>query len=166
MGTNTCGRSKGPNSFSIRTIECLRNITKAEAEVFARVANFVFTYNNDPFIFKGDNYETLVKNDFSFDEVLILIDIGLLQAKTDIGLIYGSLAEDSEMIFDYGRISINAKTNANTIGNKIPLLVLTRAGKELLKLLSTTPINAYIDYFYAYLQKMRFIVERNFHSSK
>jgi hypothetical protein len=159
-GRILAGEVKSPNSFSFRTIECLKKITKSEAELFTKAANFVFTYNNDVFIFRSKDFEVLEKNNLSFDEILILIDIGLLQSGTDIGIDYKSVTVDTEMIFVSGKNIIKAIKKANTIGGNIPALALTRAGKELLQLLSITPIDAYINYFYTFLQQKGFIVEK------
>jgi uncharacterized repeat protein (TIGR03899 family) len=161
-GRILAGEVKNPNSFSIRTIECLRNITKQEAELFTKAANFVITSDNTSFIFNGDKFEILEKNGFYFDEFLVLVELGLIQTKTDMAIICESLPEDRERIFVFGKNVIKATKKANTIKMNIPVLILTRAGSELLKLLSITPIEAYINNFYTYLQQKGFIVEKNF----
>jgi len=166
-GRILAGEVKSPNSFSIRTIECLKNITKQEAELFTKVANFVFTYDNDLFIFRGDIFEELFEEYISeeyisFDEILLLTEIGLLQANTIIGITCKSKTEDTEMIFVCGKNIIKATKKANTIEDHIPVIALTRSGTELLKLLSIMPIESYINSFYAYLQRKGFIVEKNF----
>ena len=102
-GRILAGEVKSPNSFSIRTIECLKNITKPEAELFTRAANFIFIYNNNPFIFRDDNLEVLIKNDFSFEEVLVLIELGLLQSETNLVLDCKSKTKDDEMVFVFGK---------------------------------------------------------------
>jgi len=161
-GRILAGEVKSPNSFSIRTIECLKNITKQEAELFTKVANFVSIYNNDPLIFTGDNLEILIKNYFSLEEALILIELGLLQSETNLVLNCKSKTKDEEMLFIFGKDIIKVIKKANTVQQQIPIFGLTRAGKELLKLLTITPIDAYINNFCVYLQQKGFIVEKNF----
>jgi len=161
-GRILAGEVKSPNSFSIRTIECLKNITKPEAELFTRAANFIFIYNNNPFIFRDDNLEVLIKNDFSFEEVLVLIELGLLQSETNLVLDCKSKTKDDEMVFVFGKNIIKVIKKANTLQQQIPLLGLTKTGEELLKLLTITPIDAYINYFCVYLQQKGFIIDKDF----
>lgn len=160
-GRILAGEVKASNSFSIRTIECLKNITKQEAELFTRTANLVLFYNNDAFIFRGDIFNELNEKHLSFDEILILIEIGLLQAETNIVIECESETED-EIIFVYGKNIIRATKKEDAIKDYIPILALTRAGKELLKLLSITPIDEYINNFCTCLQRKGFIVEKDF----
>jgi len=157
-GRILAGEVKSPNSFSIRTIECLKNITKQEAELFTKTANFVFIYNNEPFIFTGDNLEVIIKNDFSLEEALILMELGLLQSETNLVLDLKSETKDKEMLFVFGKDIIKVIKKANTEKQQIPILGLTRAGKELLKLLTITPIDVYINNFCVYLRQKEFIV--------
>jgi len=161
-GRILAGEVKNPNSFSIRTIECLKNITKQEAELFTKVANHIFTHNNEPFIFRGDDFKELYVNGFLFSDVLTLIDLGLLQSEINIGLTFEPRPVDTEMFFVFGKNIIKAIKKANSIKNQIPIIKLTKTGEELLKLLSITPINAYINNFFVYLQNIGFIVEKNF----
>jgi len=55
-----------------------------------------------------------------------------------------------------------AKILSRRLKEQIPILSLTTTGKELLKMLSITPIDKCINNFYLYLQKTGFIVEKNF----
>jgi hypothetical protein len=126
-GRILAGEVKAPNSFSIRTIECLKNITKPEAELFTRAANFAFTYGNEAIFFRGDDFKILKENGLSFDDIFTLIELGLLQSETNIILNCETRTEDEEMIFVSGKNIIKAIKKANTKKTSIPLLAPTRA---------------------------------------
>jgi hypothetical protein len=161
-GRILAGEVKTPNSYSIHTIEFLRNMTKVEAELFAKIANYIINSNNRPFIFKGDDDEILNKNGFSFEERLTLIELGLIQAETNIARIYQTSPVDSDTIFISGKYIIKAKKKANTPQTQIPILRLTRIGEELKNLLSPIAVDSYIKEFSLYLQKINFDVEYAF----
>ncbi|MHB9291314.1 hypothetical protein Holit_00388 [Hollandina sp. SP2] len=135
-------------------------MTKSEAELFARIANYIITSNNKPFIFNGDN--TLSKNGFSFEECLILAELGLIQADTSLSIEYKTYPEDRDIIFLSGKYVIKATIKGNTPVYHIPVLVLTRIGEELIKLLSPISLDSYIKDFIAYLQNHELVAEYAF----
>jgi hypothetical protein len=136
-GKILAGEVKTPNSFSIHTLEFLKNMTKVEAELFSKIENYVIFSGGRSLIFRGDDDEALSKNGFSFEERLTLIELGLLQADTNIARIYQVLSEDSVFIFTSGKYIIKAIKKANTSKIEMPILRLTRIGEELRKLLSS-----------------------------
>jgi hypothetical protein len=161
-GKVLAGEVKTPNSFSIHTIEFLKNMTKAEAELFSKIANYVIISNNSPFIFKGDSDKFLDKNGFIFEHRLMLIELGLIQAETDIVRRFQPCSEDVDKIFTSGKYVVKATKKANTPLYEIPILRMTRIGKELMKLLSLVAVDNYIKDFSLYLQRVGFDVEYAF----
>jgi uncharacterized repeat protein (TIGR03899 family) len=161
-GKILAGEVKAPSSFSIHTIEFLKNMTKSEAELFTKVANYVISLNNSPFIFRGDTDETLNNNSFSFDERLFLIDLGLIQSETNIVKKFLPHSNDLDYAFLSGKYIIKATKKANSPLIEVPILRLTRIGEELMKLLTTTAIDNYIKDFSLYLQNKGFNIEYAF----
>ena len=161
-GKILAGEVKTPNSFSIHTIEFLKNMTKAEAELFARIANYIIVSNNRPFIFKGDDDETLNKNGFLFEERLLLIELGLLQAETSIARKFSEFPADVDTIFISGKYIIKATKKANTPEYQVPILRMTKIGEELRKLLAPIAVDNYIKDFSLYLQQKGFNTEYAF----
>ena len=141
-GQILAGEIKQPKSYSLRTLELLRNMTKEEAELFRKVAQFTLK-QGDAFLFSADG--VLEKFGISYSAIAKLIEIGLLQPGDFvhknyfpqdmkdhlIGLIYGDLL-----------IIINQKSTAQKIS--IPIRLLTTPGKELARLISITPSIDYI----------------------
>jgi len=150
---------KTPNSFSIHTLELLKNLSKPEAELFEKTANYVIFYETEPFICNAKNGEILKRNNLSFDEYLLLMELGLIKANTDIGYIFEPTTNDIEYIYNVGKYVIKATKKANTLVWELPILSLTRVGGELLRLLTPVPIDNYIKEFYFYLESLGLVVE-------
>jgi hypothetical protein len=123
------GENKHPSSYSLRTLDVLRNMSKEEAKLFVDCTKFLCL---------GD--KLLIEDDYglSLDEQLLLTDIGLISN------------EDLQ-----NTITVNPKGTMNIVVNKNHLLVftnptnnkkeikikdrqLTRVGKELLNLIDET----------------------------
>lgn len=69
---------KNPGSFSLRTIEALKNISKEEATLFEKVAKYCI---NDSFIFMFNEYVDLADFDINYTEIIKLEEAGLLSTK-------------------------------------------------------------------------------------
>jgi uncharacterized repeat protein (TIGR03899 family) len=143
-GRILAGEVKQPKSYSLRTLELLKNLSKREAEVFSRAANFVITSHNSPFLFKGKNNELLDKYLLTFEDRLLLTETGLLQAENTISRALRKDNSDSLIYFDSGNYIIKVLKKADTPENRIEILRFTKIGEELLKLLTPTPIKDYI----------------------
>jgi hypothetical protein len=123
------GENKHPSSYSLRTLDVLRNMSKEEAKLFVDCTKYLCLKD-----------KLLIEDDYglSLDEQLLLTDIGLISN------------EDLQ-----NTITVNPKGTMNIVVNKNHLLVftnptdnkkeikikdrqLTRVGKELLNLIDET----------------------------
>lgn len=141
-GQILAGEIKQPKSYSLRTLELLRNMTKEEAELFRKVAQFTLK-QGDAFLFSADG--VLEKFGISYSAIAKLIEIGLLQPGDFVTQNYPSQKAKDRMIgVVYGNLVIitNQKATANTIS--IPIRLFTTPGKELARLISITPNIDYI----------------------
>ncbi|HLN94046.1 MAG TPA: DUF2806 domain-containing protein [Flavobacterium sp.] len=167
-GRILAGEVKQPKSYSLRTLELLKNLSKREAEVFSRASNFVISSYNSPFLFKGKNSETLDKHNLTFEDRLLLTETGILQAENTISRQLKQTTSDSLFYFESGRYIIKVLKKANTLENGIEILRFTKIGEELLKLLSPNPTEGYIKDFCLRLEefglevKYAFILVKNF----
>jgi len=146
-GRILAGEIKQPNSFSLRTLEFVRNLSKHEAQTFTKSANFVISSWNSPFIFKGKGDDALGKLGLSFEERLLLTEIGILQAESNISRRLLKSEEDATIIFESGRYIIKTTKKANTPEHPIPILRFSKVGVELLSLLTINPSEDYIKEF-------------------
>lgn len=144
-GQILAGEIKHSQSYSLRTLEILRNMTKDEAEIFQKVAQFALL-QGDAFIYSSN--DVLNKLGVPYSSIAKLVEIGLLQSgdfvsrnyfsdktkKVVHGIIYGNLV-----------VLVNQKANAPKISFEIRLF--TTPGKELLKLVNIKPNIEYIQEF-------------------
>lgn len=166
-GKILAGEVKQPKSYSLRTLELLKNLSKREAEVFSRASNFVISSRNSPFLFKGENKDLLDKFSLTFEDRLLLTETGLLQADNNISRQLRKHDADNIIYFESGKFLIKTLKKANTPDNRIEIFRFTKIGEELLKLISPNPANDYIKDFCLHLEgfgleaEYAFIITKN-----
>lgn len=141
-GRILAGEIKQPQSYSLRTLETLRNMTKEEAELFQKVAQFVLI-QREAFIFSSN--DVLDRFGIKYSDLARLIEIGLLQPGDFITKnYYSNNTSDNKFGIVYGNwaIVINLKPDAQKVSFSIRSL--TTSGKELVKLISINPNLDYI----------------------
>jgi len=161
-GRILAGEVKQPKSYSLRTLELLKNLSKREAEVFSRASNFVITSYNSPFLFRGKQNDILDKYNFSFEDKLLLIETGLLQAESNISRQLKQNMADTLVYFHSGKFLVKALKKANTPENRIEIVRFTKIGEEILKLINPNPANGYIKDFCLSLEAFGLEVEYAF----
>lgn len=76
------GEVKQPKSFSLRTLETLKNLSKDEALLFERICKLKITTETDAYF---PNYQEYWKqNGVNFDVLLLLTECGLISVQSDI----------------------------------------------------------------------------------
>ncbi len=81
LGKILAGEVKKPGSFSLRTLDVLRNLSQEEAAIFKKVCNYVCQTSTRTFIIKrieGYSHE-LLEPIIPYQDVLQMIDCGLIQ---------------------------------------------------------------------------------------
>lgn len=141
-GQILAGEIKQPKSYSLRTLEILRNMSKDEAELFQKVAQFSLS-QGDVFLFSED--DVLGKFGISYSNIAKLVEIGLLQPGDFVQRQYQSdKIHDRKISIIYGNILINIRQKANSQKIGIPIRLFTTPGKELSKLVNIVPNMEYI----------------------
>lgn len=114
-----------PNSYSMKTLECLRNLSIKDAKLFSKIANYAIS---DSMIFADT--EINQKYDILYRDILTLDDDGLINSS---GMIVAKhvLHEQEQLILDFGEYALVASSTERKTIN-IPQYPLTRAGIELL----------------------------------
>lgn len=144
-GQILAGEIKQPKSYSLRTLETLRNMTKDEAETFQKVAQFVLV-QDEAFLFSSD--DVLVKYGINYSKIAKLIEIGLLQPGVFVRRQYVSTnMTDEQYVIIYGDLVVLITIKPNTSTFSIPIRLLTTVGKELVKLVDITPNIDYLKEF-------------------
>lgn len=129
------GEIKQPKSFSLRTLEVLRNISKEEAEAFIRNAPYCI----DDCLCAEDRMITIT-------DYLLLIDAGLIAPHEELAINPETNKEEKSYSFRLGDKAIKIEGNKNTIMQRgIKIYSLTKAGNELIKLSNIEPSQKCID---------------------
>jgi len=151
-GRILAGEVTRPKSYSLRTLDVLKNITREEAELFEKAAQYVL-YDGTYFLyrFSGNNDE---KVPLEYSEVARLVEIGLLQAGTTVSQnYYNPDGETCDAHLFYGSKYVAfIKITPEIKQLSIPIYALTKAGNELYKLIQVNPD---VEYFEKLLKKLR-----------
>ena len=140
------GEVKQPGSFSLRTLELLKNLTKSEAELFLKIAQYAIVARND-FAFILDvgsaaNREGIYK--LTYMEEILLEELGLLNPTViDFVVEVGNYRTE---FFYHSKILSVVRENAN-LELKIPIVRFTTIGSELINLINQNYNDEYVKYF-------------------
>lgn len=144
-GKILAGEIKQPNSFSLRTLEVVRNLSQKEAETFLRVARFAIHRNNSYALFTGGSITSLAEHyKIKFEDIALLIEAGLLQPGDFTQYQLLQQPEDTRNPFVFGNIVMVVEIKANTPTLKMPIRLFTSTGNELMRLVITE--NPSLDY--------------------
>jgi uncharacterized repeat protein (TIGR03899 family) len=147
-GKILAGEIKQPKTYSLRTLELIRNLSKHEADTFMKAANFAIKSAGKSYLFKGNNENTLNEEyNISYTDIALLTEVGLLQTGDYVNHQVLQQTTDIQRVFVAGNIILLANIKANTPTIKMPVNVFSNSGNELLKLMNTTPSIEYLTYF-------------------
>jgi uncharacterized repeat protein (TIGR03899 family) len=142
-GKILAGEIKQPKTYSLRTLELVKNLTKEEAQTFEKVAHFAAIHGEDSYLFLT-NARTNTRTfgeiyDITFSDILLLSGIGLIQQQ-EIKLYFGLNQKNITPIFNFGDKTLMLDIKANTPRFGIDNLVFTKAGHELLTLIHSKEV--------------------------
>lgn len=142
-GKILAGEVKRPKSYSLRTLELIRNLSSHEAQVFMKLANFAINSGRTNFICK-DNKSLF---NIEYEEIALMVEIGLIQPGEFLNFQLLPSDIDSQIVFTSGNKIVIAKIKANTPMIEIPVQVFSNSANELLKLINTNPPFEYLTSF-------------------
>lgn len=130
------GEIKQPGSFSKRTLDILRNLSKEEAELFEKINKSSIKFNNKNYIV--DEADTLVE----YNDLLKLSECGLINSTLINWEAYSSNDKDFVSVCD-GQVILSSKINENlhisiraynftNTGNQIANIINKEKEKDLL----------------------------------
>lgn len=124
------GEVASPGQYSYRTLECLKNLTKEEANMFITASSLIMQISDKKIIFR-DN-EILKKAGLTFVKWLRLVETGLLNAGGNTSL---TVFKDSNefLILYANKVAICRKINTDI---DIPVYNMTSVGEQLYKIVS------------------------------
>lgn len=141
-GKILAGEIKHPGSFSLRTLDVIRNLSKKDAETFQKVASLAVIAGSSGFILS--DRELLSHFKISYPDIALLDDCGLINS--------GGLITASYTLSSSDAVSIHSKqylikmSGVDTEPMKISFGVysMTPAGIELLKIIDIGESSEYI----------------------
>ena len=142
-GRILAGEVKNPKSFSLRTLELIRNLSKSDAEIFSKIANFSVSHGKDAFLIKGKDDE-LKKFGIKFDDIALMEELGLLHSGEFLSFEFQPLPNDKQNVFILGNTIVLFNKKANSAKQSLSIRLFTRIGKELLELIEVNPEFKYI----------------------
>ena len=126
------GEIRRSGSFSIRTIECVRNISTEEARMFADIMCVCMQFNGH--VYLPNEEELLDKYGISYSNILMLGECGLVSSQPLISLVINFVQNSEETPYIIGGdILIRMVRRNDAKSNEIQLrqFPLTTAGAEL-----------------------------------
>ena len=148
------GEIKKPQSYSLRTLELLKNLSKWEAETFMKFAALEISSGNGSFILNFKNEQLLQdKNKLNFNERLLLEELGLLTANDLQFKVFPTKEEVNQSYFIIGNHLICLTKPENQPEQQLQVLVFTKIGEQLLNLVQSNPVE--LDYIQLLASKLR-----------
>ncbi len=152
-----------PKSYSLRTLETLKNLSKYEAELFQKIAPYIIEMNGN--LFLPSNTDFLGKHGIAYGEIIKLDECGLINSGALVSLNPPLSNDDktafhnrSKIVFIHSIVSEDVKISIGEFG-------LTSAGKELFYILDCVSNDGYLYEFAetvanSYSKKLRMTVHQ------
>ena len=129
-----------PGSFSLRTLETIRNLSKTEAATFQRIIPFIIQMNPECF-FTSDK-ELMEKYGVVYADIMVLDECGLVELS---GVSYNPMIKkgDGRILYTDERAAVIDGTSEASVKVTFYAYALTNAGRELYQILAHSPNNDY-----------------------
>ncbi len=152
-GRILAGEIKKPESYSLRTLELLKNLSKKEADTFIKFGNLSINSAGVSFMLNFKK-EPLLEQTYkvNFHERLLLEELGLLTANDLQFKVNATKENKSTEYFVIGKTIIVVEKSTNIPEQQLQVLVFTKIGQELLKL---TESEADLEYIKLIASKLR-----------
>jgi hypothetical protein len=172
-GSILSGEVKRPKTYSLRTLEFLKNISKEEAQLFLKVAGLSLFGDEKNFVFNPENGAYLKESyQISFTDILQLKELGLLNSQPDLIFQISKPIEGGNVFLIYQKKAIIIELKSGAPELKLPILIFTQIGMELLNLVKKEVDMEYLKHIKNYLKseyvsvKIGDIVEKDSKSAK
>jgi len=133
------GEANQPGSYSLKTFECLRSLSKADAEIFRHVANVSFRQGGF-FWLPFEHPDWLHKHrSIHFTHLAYLGEIGLLRATTSSMTLFAHGELEFVIVAGGGAVLVARQTLPSNVGPvRFNIWQFTQVGSQLLRLIERT----------------------------
>ncbi|KTD48086.1 hypothetical protein Lqui_2128 [Legionella quinlivanii] len=135
------GEIRKPKSYSLRTLELLKNLSKEEANLFNTISAYAININNQFCLLNTNELLSLAK-ELTYTDIINLKDSGLISNSEALCSIDFSERNSCTLINCKKLIIIEASQESSKI--QLSILPFTKAGTELLAFTNPTSNNEYI----------------------
>ncbi|MTH16626.1 DUF2806 domain-containing protein [Flavobacterium sp. LC2016-01] len=145
-GRILAGEVKKPGTFSLRTLDLLKNLSKEEALVFTKFAKLLIKSHHTnfiPFVNKDFVYKQL---NIPYKEILLMSELGLVITAPDLVMISKGSEKDTGTLFVNGDTGIYVESQPNNSQHHINIIAFTKTGSELATLITFDFDKQYIEY--------------------
>ena len=140
-GKVLAGEVEEPGSFSMRTLETIRNLSKAEASKFQKIIPFVIWIKEKYFI--SSQASIIKKYGIEYSDILVLSECGLIVESASIPVCPILKKGEIQSLVTDERVALIRKTTDANKDVMFGAYVLTNAGRELYGILAHSPNNDY-----------------------
>lgn len=146
-GRILAGEVKQPKSYSLRTLELLKNLSKEEASIFTKFANIRLASGDKHLIYNADNGKFLeTEFGITFSDRLLLTELGLIASENNLEFSFNPTNKvKTTNLLSYGNKGIVLHRAEDTPKQALQVLVFTKTGIELSRLVSQPFNENYIE---------------------
>lgn len=137
-GKVLAGEVSKPRSYSLRTIETLKNLTKSDAQLFAKVAQAAMWCNGKSLILNPDQNCEYIETEFgiTFVNVLRLKELGLILPSSLSFTLTATGEQKTQTVFIYGDTCILVERDSGVPAQPLTIDAYSDIGQELLPLIN------------------------------
>lgn len=134
-GRILAGEIKQRKSFSLRTLELLKNLSKDEAEIFTKLAEYKFVSGNKYLIYNKNKYiENKLNIDFT--DKLLMTELGLITGTNNLEFSFPPSGQNKQtQLIEFSKKAIAVYREPQSPKKALDVIVLTKTGAELSKLI-------------------------------
>lgn len=133
---------KQPGKCSLRTLECLRNISRNEAQIFGKISNYIIKYRD---VYYLPNEEKLLESvGINYGDILKLGEASLINSSSMVNaqLNFNENIKENYLIYDNSIIFCKKEGNHKI---DLPAYPLTEVGKNIFDIVSPTYNKEYFE---------------------
>lgn len=127
------GEIEKPSSYSLRTLDVLRNMSKEEAKCFVKICNSAIKIKSAQYAIPAD-HDYISKNDINYSDILMLEEIGLINSGSNVRINNDLEGNTEYILYVYGSLIVRAIASEKR-ELSLRVFIFTNVGNELATLI-------------------------------
>lgn len=142
-GKLLAGEIEQPGSFSLRTLETIRNISRDEALVFNKIVPYLFHMGKA--VLMTSSSEIYKKYGIKYDDILVLDECGLINSSGTLSITATSNGENDLLLYNEATALIVHGSEKKPPEFDFGIHSLTEPGRQLYRILNHIPNHEYFE---------------------